>query len=152
MRAKRAAVVGTRIATAVALAALIAVAATTASAAPQAKTKICGQIKHGPHATYTSLLTKKRLSGNTWTVFATGVPCSVALRAAPKILKWFARAKIGASDYDAGGFACNKESDGRGSSGSVGCSYAKGSLANIELIMTGSYTIAQLKKLFFITP
>jgi len=58
-----------------ALVALV-VAAVAGRPAPAAmpKTVICGQIEHGPHATYTSLLTKKRLSGTTWTVFATGVP------------------------------------------------------------------------------
>ena len=52
------------------------------------------------------------------------------------------------SNFDANGFGCNKESDGRGSAGSAGCAY-KG-LSNIELIMTGSYTVAELKRMFFI--
>jgi len=125
-----------------------AVAGQPVPAASQARTVICGQIKHGPHAAYTSMLTGKKLSGDTWTVFATGVPCPAAMRAAPQILKWWAKAKIGASNFDANGFGCNKESDGRGSAGSAGCAY-KG-LSNIELIMTGSYTVAELKRMFFI--
>jgi hypothetical protein len=128
---------------------LAGVSASVASpAATSTPTKICGQIKHGPQVTYTSLVTHKKLTGNTWTVFATGVPCAKALQSAPAILKWFAKAKIGASNFKTGGFACNKESDGRGSAGSVGCSYT--GLNNIELIMTGQYSIAQLKKMFFI--
>ena len=131
------------------VAAVAAVATQSASAA--AKTRICGQVKHGPYAAYTQPVNGKKLKGTTWTVFSTGVPCSVAMKAAPKILKWWAKAKVGASNYNAGGFGCNKESDGHGSAGTAGCSYAKGSLANIELMMTGSYTIGQLKQLFFIS-
>ncbi len=97
------------------------------------------------------MLTNKKLSGTTWTVFATGAPCRAAMKAAPTILKWWAKAKIGASGFRAGGFTCSKESDGHGSSGAAGCTYSKVSLANAELMMTGAYTIAQLKKLFFIS-
>jgi hypothetical protein len=128
--------------------ALVSFGAANVSAAPQAKTKICGQIKHGPYARYTSLVTHKKLSGTTWTVFATGTPCSAAIGAAPKILKWWAHAKIDTS-AQIGMFSCTKESDGRGSAGTAGCKAPHG-LDNIELIMTGSLTIAQLKKMFFI--
>ena len=137
-----------RLLIALAVAICAAVASQPVPAASQARTVICGQIKHGPHATYTSMLTRKKLSGDTWTVFATGVPCPAAMRTAPQVLKWWAKAKIGASNFDANGFGCNKESDGRGSAGSAGCAY-KG-LSNIELIMTGSYTVAELKRMFFI--
>ena len=120
----------------------------TASPAPAAKTSICGQIKHGPHATYTGMLTNTKVSGNTWTVFATGVTCSAAMKAAPPILKWWATAKIESSRTVAG-FSCTKESDGHGSAGSAGCTPLHGKpLANIELIMTGSMSTAQLKALF----
>ena len=122
-----------------------AIASQPASAKP--KTVICGQIKHGPHAAYTSLLTHKKLSGTTWTVFATGVPCAKAMGAAPAILRWWAKAKIDAY-AKVNGFGCSKESDGRGSSGSSGCIYS--GLNNIELIMTGTASIAQLKQMFFI--
>lgn len=134
-----------------AIAALVAAIASQAASPASPKTVICGQIKHGPHAAYTFRLTSKKLSGTTWTVFATGAPCPAAMKAAPAILRWWAKAKIGTSNYSANGFACNKESDGHGSSGTVGCSYTKGpALANIELMMTGSYKIAELKRLFFI--
>jgi hypothetical protein len=127
--------------------ALAAIAGQGAAATP--KTAICGQIKHGPHAAYTSLVTHKKLSGTTWTVFATGVPCGKALGAAPAILKWWRTAKVDAYNFKLSGFSCTKESDGHGSSGTIGCSYSR--LKNIELIMTGSATIADLKRMFFIS-
>jgi hypothetical protein len=131
-------------------AALLLVAATATPASSQTKTKICGQIKHGPYASYTSLLTNKKLSGTTWSVFATGVPCPAAMKAAPKVLKWWARAEIDAFTQ-IGMFSCSKESDGHGSAGSAGCK-APHALDNIELIMTGKYTVAQLKKMYYIGP
>lgn len=131
-----------------ALAATVAALAAQAAPAATPKTLICGQIKHGPHATYTGQITGRKLSGTTWTIFATGVPCRAAMRAAPAILRWWAKAKVDASNFRVGAFTCNKESDGHGSSGSTGCIYR--GLSNIELIMTGSYTIAQLKQMFFI--
>ena len=139
-----------RLLSATAIVAVVAAIAGQAASPAQPKTTICGQIKHGPRATYTFMLTKKKLTGTTWTVFSTGVPCSAAMKATPAILRWWKKSKIGAI-YNANGFGCNKESDGRGSAGSAGCSYSKGPpLANIELMMTGSYTVAQLKRLFFI--
>ncbi len=137
-----------RLVTATTVAVALAIASQGAAAKP--KTVICGQIKHGPHATYTSLLTHKKLSGNTWTVFATGVPCAKAMRGAPAILKWWKTAKVDDYKLKLAGFAgCNKESDGHGSSGTIGCTYS--GLKNIELIMTGSATIADLKRMFFIS-
>jgi hypothetical protein len=132
-------------AAAFAFALLAASAAAAAAATP--KTVICGQIKNGPKVTYTSQVSRKKLSGSTWTVFATGVPCGKAMKASPSILKWWAKAKI-ESFVQTSGFTCTKESDGRGSAGSSGCIYS--GLSNIELIMTGPYTIAQLKQMFFI--
>lgn len=141
----------TTFALALALALALVVVALGAALQAQAatpKTSICGQIKHGPHAAYTSLLTGKKLSGDTWTVFATGVGCPAALKAAPLILKWWAKAKI-ESHATVAGFTCGKESDGHGSAGSAGCLPVKGKpLTNIELMMTGSMSIAQLKTMF----
>jgi hypothetical protein len=134
--------------TAVIAAVVAAIASQTASPATP-KTVICGQIKRGPHATYTSLLTHKKLSGTTWTVFATGVPCAKAMGAAPAILRWWAKAKVEAYNLKLSGFGCTKESDGHGSSGTIGCTYS--GLKNIELIMTGSASIADLKRMFFIS-
>jgi hypothetical protein len=132
--------------------ALAPCAATVAPASSQARTTICGQIKNGPYATYTSLVTKKKLSGNTWTIFATGVPCAKAMQAAPKILKWWAHAKVDASNHNISGFLFTKENDGHGKSGIAGCKYKTGALANISLVMTGPYTIAQLRRLLHIGP
>ena len=136
--------------TVLAVAAVIA-GSTTSTASPaaaRAKTKICGQIKHGPHTSYTSLVTRRKLTGTTWTVFATGVPCATAMKVAPAILKWFPTVKVDAYNFKLSGFLCTKENDGHGSSGSIGCHYQ--GLNNIELIMTGSYSIAALKQMFFI--
>ena len=138
----------TRLISTTALAAMIAAVASQ-SASAKSKTVICGQIKHGPHAAYTSLLTHRKLSGTTWTVFATGVPCGKAMGAAPAILRWWKTAKVDAYNLKLSGFSCTKESDGRGSSGTIGCSYS--GLKNIELIMTGTASIAQLKQMFFIS-
>lgn len=125
-----------------------AVAGQAATAAP--KTVICGQIKHGPHATYTFLLNNKKLSGNTWTIFSTGAPCPAAMKLAPAILKWWAKAKIDASDFRANQFLCIKEADPHGSSGTISCPYSKAAGKTVELMMTGFYTVAQLKRMFFI--
>jgi len=86
-------------------------------ATPRAlKTKLCGQIKHGPYASYTSLLFRK-----------------VDAHATVK------------------GFTCSKENDGKRHSGTSGCIPAGNgypALANFELIMTGKYTLAQIRALF----
>ena len=137
---------------AVALAATLAAIALQPAAPAAPKTVICGQIKNGPHATYIQPVNHKKLTGTTWTVFATGAPCAAALRTAPAILKWWATAKIGASNFDQNGFSCNKESDGHGSAGTTGCYYSKGTNnPNIELMMTAAYTIPQLKAMFYIS-
>ena|SRR5438067_801499 len=130
-----------------AIAAVVAAVASHAAAPATAKTTICGQ-KTGPHATYTLMVNNKKLSGTTWTVFSTGVPCAAAMKAAPKILAWWPKAKIDAV-LNTSGFGCSKESDGHGSSGSIGCHYS--GLKNIELMMTASYTTSDLKRLFYIS-
>jgi hypothetical protein len=144
--------VRTRATLVTALAATLALVLTEDAASATAKTVICSQIKNGPHAAYTFALNQKKLSGSTWTVFATGVPCKVALATAPAILKWWAKAKIGAYDFKQNGLSCTKEQDAHGSSGTTGCAYSKGSGSNIELMMTAAYTIPQLKQMFYISP
>jgi hypothetical protein len=114
------------------------------------KIRICGQIKHGPHASYRSLLTGKTLKGTTWTVFSTRIPCSKAKSVAPSVLKWWKTAKVDAHKT-LKGFSCGKANDGRGHSGTAGCIPTKGgyaALANFELLMTGKYTIGQIKAMF----
>jgi hypothetical protein len=137
------------IAAVLALSSLVGAKAVATAAPAKAKTVICGQIKKGPHATYTSLLTHRKLSGTTWTVFATGVPCAKAMSASPAILRWWKTAKVDAYNLKLSGFGCTKESDGHGSSGTIGCTYS--GLKNIELIMTGTASIADLKRMFFIS-
>ena len=142
----------TRVGSAIAIAATLAAIGTQAGSSATPKTVICGQIKNGPHATYVQPVNHKKLTGTTWTVFATGAPCAAALKTAPAILKWWATAKIGASNFDQNGFSCNKESDGHGSAGTTGCYYSKGTNnPNIELMMTAAYTIPQLKAMFYIS-
>jgi hypothetical protein len=128
---------------------LAATLAGSAAAAPAAKITLCGQLS-GPHATYIGQLTGKKLSGSRWTVIATGVPCTTAMKAAPAILRWWAQARVDASSGGtlAGGYTCTKENDGHGSSGSAGCVLTKGNSQTIQLYMTGPYTIAQLKQRF----
>jgi hypothetical protein len=120
-------------------------------ATPRAlKTKLCGQIKHGPYASYTSLLFRKKLTGTTWTVFSTGIPCSKTMSVAPAVLRWWKTAKVDAH-ATVKGFTCSKENDGKRHSGTSGCIPAGNgypALANFELIMTGKYTLAQIRALF----
>jgi hypothetical protein len=114
------------------------------------KTKICGQIKHGPYASYTSLLTGKKLKGTTWTVFSTGIQCSKTMSVAPAVLRWWKTAKVD-GHATVKGFTCSKENDGKGHSGTTGCIPAGNgypALANFELIMTGKMTLAQIRALF----
>jgi hypothetical protein len=141
---------GTIVVAAAALAALAGQAAGQRAAPLALKTKVCGQIKHGPHASYVSLLFHKKLSGTTWTVFSTGIPCRKTMKVAPAVLKWWKTAKVD-SHKTVKRFTCNKENDGHGHSGSSGCipaTTAYPALANFELIMTGKYTLAQLRALF----
>jgi hypothetical protein len=51
----------------------------------------------GPYASFWSLVTGLKLKGTTWTVLATDVPCSTAMKATPGMLKLWAKVKIGAS-------------------------------------------------------
>src|SRR5436309_709449 len=122
-----------------AAAAAIAAATAQTAAAGTPQTAICGQIKNGPKATYVFQLNNKTLSGTTWTVFATGVPCAKAMSAAPAILKWWGKAKIDASNFFGGGIACTKERDQSGRAGTAGCTAPGPANSNLELMMTGSY-------------
>ena len=138
-----------RLASLVAALILAGLAAGPGTAARTAKIQLCGQLK-GPYASYTGRLTGQKLTGSRWTVIATGIPCAKAMRAAPGILKWWAKARVDQSSPGtlAGGYACTKESDGHGRSGSAGCILTKGTGQTVQLYMTGKYTIEQLKRLF----
>lgn len=137
-----------RLAALAAILILAGLAAGVGMAAPTAMIQLCGQLK-GPYASYTSRFTGQKLTGSRWTVIANSAPCAEAMRAAPAILKWWARARVGQSSRGtlAGGYTCTKENDGHGRSGSAGCILTKGT-GGLQLYMTGKYTIAQLKRLF----
>ena len=141
---------GARVIAAVAVSAVVVATAANPASPAKPKTVVCGQIKAGPHVTYTTLVSHQKLSGSTWTVFATGVPCAKALSTAPSILRGWAKTAIGHVLFAGSGFTCTKESDGHGSAGSSGCAYngPDHGLDNIELIMTGPYGVAQLKALY----
>jgi hypothetical protein len=128
---------------------LLGLTSGVATGAPGAKIQLCGQLK-GPYASYTGRFTGQKLTGSRWTVIATGVSCAKAMKAAPAILKWWAKARVGESSSGtlAGGYTCTKESDVHGRSGSAGCILSKGTSQTIQLYMTGRYTLAQLKRMF----
>ena len=127
------------------------------NAAP-ANTKICGQIKRGPHAKYLSLVSGIRSDGTTWTVIVTGVPCAYAMTKTPGLLKQWAKAKIGAP-LKLAGATCLKMTDraysGQGtSSGGFMCHRGSGAPTNIfgpstfAARETAPYTVAQIKAFF----
>ena len=135
---------------AAAIGALTGQAAGSPAISLKPKTKICGQIKHGPYASYRSLLSGKTIKGTTWTVFSTGIPCKTTMKVAPAVLKWWKTAKVD-GHKTVKGFLCGKENDGKGHSGTTGCVPTKSgypALSNFELIMTGKYTLAQIRSIF----
>jgi hypothetical protein len=138
-----------------AAATLAAAVVGSASAAPTMRHAVCGQIKNGPYADYTSVL-GHHLKGRTWTVFVNGgIPCTVAMKSAPTVLKWW-KANNGGGATLIPGFACSRDQDrgysGTGtSSGGAGCLADAGRYgpnANFTIRMTGPYTLAQLKSLY----
>ena len=96
--------------------------------------------------------------GTTWTVIATGLPCSYALARTPGLLKQWAAARIGAA-LKLAGFTCSKMTDqgysGQGtSSGGFLCHKGADPAASIfgpstfTARETNPYTIAQIKAFF----
>jgi hypothetical protein len=91
---------------------------------------------------------KFKFKGSTWTVFATGVKCSFALKVTPGHLAQWQKQKIG-GHWRAGGWFCGKEKSagysGKGvSSGSIGCVGPKTEF--IAIHMYAPYTLAQIKQ------
>jgi hypothetical protein len=131
------------------------------AAAPRpapANTKVCGQIKNGPYASYWSLVSGIKSKGTTWTVLATGVPCSYALAKTPPLLKQWAKAKLGAP-LTLAGAACIKMIDraysGSGrSSGGFMCHRGSGAPTNVfgpntfAARETNPYSVKQIKAFF----
>ena len=130
-----------------------------AQAAPGAATKICGQIKNGPHASYWSKVSGVRQKdGTTWTVLATGVDCAKALSSTKRLFPAWQRAALGAR-LPLAGYTCVKMIDssysgtGKSSGGGlchVGTTPATSvfSSRTFAFRMTGVYTIAQIKAFF----
>ena len=125
------------------LALWLAVLAVPARATLSPDTRICGQLK-GPTAAGRWVLTGKTITGNTWTVFGSGIPCSDAMRATPGLLKQWAKAKsaMGTTDLQTpkGWLGCVRREK----------PFAAGSCdktvrAGFEFWMTGPYSLAQLK-------
>lgn len=129
----------------------------TATLAP-ASTRVCGQIKHGPHARYQSVVSGIKSDGTTWTVIATGVSCGYAISMSPGLLKQWATARIGAP-LKLAGATCLKMTDqgysGQGtSSGGFLCHKGQGpptsvfGPATFTARETNPYTVAQIKAFF----
>jgi hypothetical protein len=130
-----------------------------AQAGAGSTTKICGQIKNGPHASYWSKVSGiRQKDGTTWTVLATGVDCAKAVSSTKKLLPAWQKAALGAR-LPLAGYTCVKMVDssysgtGRASGGGlchVGSTPATSVFApgTFAFRMTGVYTIAQIKAFF----
>lgn len=138
----------------------VAVAGTQALAASTralVRGSVCGQIKHGPHAAYWSNVSGIRSKGTTWTVLATDVSCTYAMKQVPALLKQWQHAKPGArlglagatcivstdraysgSGTSSGGFVCHKGSG-------AAAIFSPSTFAARE---TDPYTVAQIKAFF----
>src|SRR5262249_24955202 len=121
-------------------------------------TRVCGQIQHGPHASYLSVVSGIRSNGTTWTVIATGVPCGYAMSKTPGLLKLGAKAALGAR-IALSGYTCLKMTDrsysGSGTS-SGGFLCHRGSTPALTIFgpatftarETAPYSVAQIKAFF----
>lgn len=127
----------------VALAAVAALGVPSPASPSAQATQICGQLT-GPHASWKLTVPGHapiKLTGNRWTVFLTGaMPCAKALKLVPGVLKQWAKTpnkhliKPGLTGY----FCSRDGSGGRGS--------CLKSPLNITFMMTGPYTIAQIRQ------
>ena len=124
----------------------VAALALPSPASPAAQTtQICGQL-NGPHASWTLTLPGRKpikLTGNRWTVFLTGtMPCAKAVKVVPGLLKqWAKTSNQNLIKPGLTGYFCSRDSSG----GQGAC--LKGTSLNITFIMTGPYTIAQIRQL-----
>ena len=139
-----------------------ALALTPAHAGAASATKICGQIKNGPHASYWSLVSGiKQKGGTTWTVLSTGVPCGKAIAGSKTLFAQWKTAKLGAP-LTLAGFTCVKmidsSYDGKGKSSGGGLCHV-GSTPGTSVFspntfsfrMTGAYSAAQIKAYFHLS-
>jgi hypothetical protein len=137
--------------------AAIMLAATLAAGAPggtSAQFTICGQVKHGPAADWQlsasvarGLGVSRHVAGTTWTVLAEGVPCNVALKDTPALLRLWAKAS-GNARLAPGpiGWICGRIGGTAAGKGSPGGACAKGR-TDFAFIESGPYSIAQIKRL-----
>jgi len=150
----------TTIALAVTAAALAGLGTQAAAAPSASNTKVCGQIKKGPYASYLSSITGIRAKGTTWTVFGTDVACGNAMNGTRSLFTQWKRAKPGAP-LSLKGYTClkivdRKYSGGGISSGGGVCHLGTSSGTSIfgpdtfAFRMSGKYTVGQIKALFHI--
>jgi hypothetical protein len=135
---------------AVASAVVALVGLTAQAGAASTKTIACGQLK-GPHASWmlpapvaSALHIGRTLSGTTWTVFATGAPCAMAMKYGPQLLTYWTAHHKDFKPLDLpGGWVCSADHDlGVSGSGGIGC---VGTSANtIQLNMYGDHSLAEL--------
>ena len=98
-------------------------AATVAAGAPgatSAQFTICGQVKHGPAADWllspkvaSALRVSRHVAGTTWTVLAERVPCTVAMKDTPALLRLWAKASGTARLAGPSGWIAPRSSAGR---------------------------------------
>ena len=131
-------------------------AATVAAGAPgatSAQFTICGQVKHGPAADWllspkvaSALRVSRHVAGTTWTVLAERVPCTVAMKDTPALLRIWAKASGSARLAGPSGWTCGRVGGTAGGKGSPGGVCAKGS-TDFAFIESGAYSLAQIKQL-----
>jgi len=131
-----------------------ALAATVAAGAPgatSAQFTICGQVKHGPAADWllspkvaSALRVSRHVAGTTWTVLAERVPCTVAMKDTPALLRLWAKTSGTRLAPGPKGWVCGRV--GGTGKASPGGACTKGG-ADFAFIESGPYSIAQIKRL-----
>jgi hypothetical protein len=128
--------------------AVFGVLTAVAAAAPAAtSTRACGQITHGPYANWVVKAPAQpqlRLTGTTWTVFATGrISCTAAMKIGNTLLTRYraARERSGGAIKPAlkGFDVCGTKP------GQASCHDLRDA-SNITLFETGTYSLAQVKQ------
>ena len=132
------------------------VAATLAAGAAggtSAQFTICGQVKHGPAADWllsanvaSALGVSRHVAGTTWTVLAERVPCTVAMKDTPALLRIWAKASGSARLAGPSGWTCGRVGGTAGGKGSPGGVCTKGG-TDFAFIESGAYSLAQIKRL-----
>ena len=136
--------------------ATIVLAATLAAGAPagtSAQFTLCGQVKHGPAADWlltpsvaSALRVSRHVAGTTWTVLAERVPCTVAMKNTPALLRLWAKASGSARLAGPRGWTCGRVGGAAAGKGSPGGVCTKGG-TDFAFIESGAYSLAQIKQL-----